>query len=401
MINNYDEKMAEIEDTICGAGGLAEKHDAMVKSTDDAFQKLRDESDELQMNADNEAIRAESFVGDFEMVERMSKADYEEKMNEARDTVDKLEQIVFDNPYEPFKAKAQDEYDAAAALLENVKERFGGTQRTGRCNTARTPVDYSKHRLEAANSENFKFTPGDIESIDIEGRPITQETYYHPDYVPPEPVDNSHIFEPEEGDQTQILGKSGALEDDYKEYNDQDYEYADPSNSEYASYSSEYSDPQVDEVQSEEENYFTFSTDPHTMIGLEDGACVDQGRIPAIVPSTQRRLEAEQFLLKDENIREAYIGLRADVRVPEKAWRWEAKQWRKFNFRAPWAINNVHDGNKRCTVIARDGWRTENCETRLNQYICLGRGKYKLPKCSHPKILNLALDAGKVRPLRV
>ena len=375
---NYDERMYEVEQKICGPGGLAEEHDRLVSATDAMFTELEKQATELQYDTDKEFSRAESFVGDFEMVAKMSDADYEAKMDEARNTVDKLEQIVLDNPYEPLKAKAQLEFDAAAQLLEEVKERFGGTQRTGRCNTARTPVDYSKHRYEPATSDNFDFTPGDINKIDIDGKPLEAEAYYHPDYTAPEPVDNSHIFEPEEGDITQqdpMLVKQVEYEDTQYDYNQYDNQYD-------TSYSSENvydSDPQPDYeggFEDEAEPPFTLSTHQFPIgAEIEDGACVDQGRLSAVIPNTPLRHKAEEFLL-DSDVREAYIGLHADVRVPQSAWRWEAKQWRHFNFRAPWAMDNDHDGNKRCAVISPDGWRTENCETRLNQYICLGRGKF-------------------------
>ena len=375
LLMNYDERMDEIENKICGPEGLAEKHDAMVGATDAQFQALREAAEQVQYDTDKEFSRAESFVGDFEMLAKMSDADYEEKMEEARDTVDHLEEIVINNPYEPLKDKAQEEFDHAAALLENVKERFGGTQRTGRCNTARAPVDYSVHRYDPANSENFAFTPGDIDTIDIDGQPISQDTYYHPDYSPPEPVDNSHIFEPEEGDRTQV-DPAEDVKENYRDYDD----YPEADNYYEPSYDDTYySDPQTNEYEPEMDDFeqpFTLSTDMHT-IGPENGACVDQGRLSAIIPSHEQRKKAEQMLLAS-SVREAYIGLHADVRVPPEAWRWEAKQWRHFKFRAPWALDNVHDGNKRCAVIAPDGWRTENCETRLNQYICLGRGKLNI-----------------------
>ena len=374
---NYDERMDEVQSKICGPNGLAEKKDALVSETDQAFQALHEKATEVEYDADKEHSRAESFVGDFEMIEKMSNADYEVKMEEARNTVDHLEQIVINNPYEPLKDKAQEEFDAAATLLENVKERFGGTQRTGRCNTHRSPVDYSRHRYEPANSENFKFTPGDIDTIDIDGQPLAQDTYYHPDYSPLEPVDNSHIFAPDEVDRTQIdPTESERVDYDENDYNDYPtYTYEEEGPYEYVN---EYSDEQTDDYPTadyddEKNPPFTISTDMHT-IGPEDGACVDQGRLPAIIPSTQERQKAEDMLLNSD-VREAYIGLHADVRVPENAWRWEAKQWRHFKFRAPWALDNVHDGNKRCAVISPDGWRTENCETRLTQYVCLGRGK--------------------------
>ena len=40
------------------------------------------------------------------------------------------------------KKLADAEYNTSAALLRNVKERFGGNKSIGKCDPGRTPVDF-------------------------------------------------------------------------------------------------------------------------------------------------------------------------------------------------------------------------------------------------------------------
>lgn len=52
----------------------------------------------------------------------------------------------------------------------------------------------------------------------------------------------------------------------------------------------------------------------------------------------------------------------------------EPQLWRKFKWRGGWADGHVQNGG-RCTVMTADGWQSEHCETKLNYYFCLGKGK--------------------------
>ena len=64
LILNYDKKMAEIEDNICGPDGKAQQHSELVEQTSDAFHRLKNDAEMLESRADNQRIRAEAFKGE-------------------------------------------------------------------------------------------------------------------------------------------------------------------------------------------------------------------------------------------------------------------------------------------------------------------------------------------------
>ena len=95
--------------------------------------------------------------------------------------VDELEEIYIKNEYRPLLELAEEERSLAVDLLNDVKEKFGGGETTGRCHTNREEKSFN-HRLMPANKENFDFSPVSVTDIDIDGNPI-------------EKIDNSHIYD--------------------------------------------------------------------------------------------------------------------------------------------------------------------------------------------------------------
>ena len=154
--------MHEIEEDVCGEHGLAREKDLMVRETNATFHNLMCEAEVFKFNSNTQRTRAETVVGDFEVVEEMSAQAYEARMKVAREQTAHLEQIIVTNPYAPMLVDANKEYDQSVALLENVKQRFGGSERQGRCHSNRSYKDYSSTRQHPATRDNFDFIPGDI-----------------------------------------------------------------------------------------------------------------------------------------------------------------------------------------------------------------------------------------------
>ena len=257
----------------------------------------------------------------------MSDEDYEYNMQEARDHLHKLEQIVVENPYEPMNEKATDEYNEAAALLENVKERFGGGERKGRCHSNRAYKMYD--RLEPATKDNFDFQPGDINRLDSDGNRIPDDEWAAAqDFGPDCHVDNSHLTD----SGLENFDESDPNESDEEDYDDdyeKMYDYEDeaddyderPYNPPYADLSSS------NEYDSDSNVAPTSDTSPSLdedfVIADESSTCESLNRVAAILPSRGAKAMAEQYLLHDDGgNKEVFIGLKAKASVPGDAWRW-------------------------------------------------------------------------------
>ena len=179
LSENIDERLDEVQNDICGRSGEAAKWESIINGIREDFKELTNQTEEMVLETDTQRSRAESVARDFENVARMSDAEYEANMRPARRQVDALKQIYIHNEYKPLLAMAEEERGESVNLLNEVKERFGGGETTGRCHGDREPKDFSQHRLQPATHGNFDFLPGDISKIDSEG----------------ELIDNSHIYD--------------------------------------------------------------------------------------------------------------------------------------------------------------------------------------------------------------
>ena len=92
MIDNMDDAMHEVEEDVCGEHGIAREKDMMVRETNATFHNLMCEAEVFKFNANTQRTRAETVVGDFEVVEEMSSQEYERRMVRAREQTDHLEQ---------------------------------------------------------------------------------------------------------------------------------------------------------------------------------------------------------------------------------------------------------------------------------------------------------------------
>lgn len=276
-------------------------------------------AEKISMDADSQRSRAESVQRDFEDVAEMSDAEYERRMVPAREDVATLEQIYIHNDYKPLLQMAEAERTESVALLNKVKEHFGGGETTGRCHGDREPKDFSKHRLQPATVGNFDFIPGDISKIDSDGNEIGH-------------IDNSHIYDEgydqyETSDTYEISDRYSTGQYEPNEYDDEEEEVVDPplvppetnefteSPMKQEKLFSDNKKPTVDPLG------YQLSTKAGDNLGLGATPCAATGKMPAIVPNMGSKDEVENILMEsDEN--EAYIGLKATVGVPLSSWRW-------------------------------------------------------------------------------
>ena len=315
--------MHEIEEDVCGEHGLAREKDLMVRETNATFHNLKCEAEVFKFNSNTQRTRAETVVGDFEVVEEMSAQAYEARMKVAREQTAHLEQIIVTNPYAPMLVDANKEYDQSVALLENVKQRFGGSERQGRCHSNRSYKDYSSTRQHPATRENFNFIPGDISSIDQYGNPIPKSDMMNGDDPFNCKVDNSHIFDDDQGDLTQMPDpEPEPVEEDLEsnEYEDEDYE------EEY--YEEPYNDYEPNSYDSERYGSDTKKDDPNFLVSEEPCEYMIPPRVNGIIPNAHARHELEQTF-RDSDADAAFIGLKAKVSVPDSAYRWVSLQINK------------------------------------------------------------------------
>ena len=322
--------MDEIDIDICGENGKAAKYDLMVSNTNVSFHNLLCEAEKLNWEVNGQRTRAETVVNDFSVVAEMSDEDYEYNMEEARGHVSKLEQIVIDNPYEPMNEKATEEYNEAAALLENVKERFGGGERKGRCHSNRAYKMYD--RLQPATKDNFDFQPGDINRLDSNGNRIPDDEWAESQktFGPDCHIDNSHLTDSGLENFDETLDNPSEDSDDYVEksyedYDDDEDDYEEPPFNPIYDNSLKYDESLSNEYDSE-------SVDEEFTIADESATCEAQNRVAAILPSRGVKALAEQYLLHDETNKEVFIGLKAKASVPNDAWRWVSICLRLFNY---------------------------------------------------------------------
>ena len=151
------------------------------------------------------------MVHDFEVVAEMPDDEYEKRMKVAREQVDELEDIYTKNEYRPLLQMAEEERSKAVDLLNDVKEKFGGGETTGRCHSNREEKTFN-HRLMPANKENFDFSPVSVTDIDSDGNPI-------------EKIDNSHIYDNNLYDSE---SDSEIYPDEYDEYDENEDGYLEP-----------------------------------------------------------------------------------------------------------------------------------------------------------------------------
>ena len=279
----------------------------------DNFFAAKDEADEISLKAGTMASRAESVVRDFETVAAMDDAEYESRMVPARENVDTLEEIYTNNQYKPLLEMASDERTNSVNLLNNVKERFGGGESTGRCHGDRDPKDYSKHRLQPADEDNFEFTPGDISTIDADGNTLGH-------------IDNSHIYDEYDQYDPESQSSSRYAPDTYESNEYDDEEGDDVVNPplvvpEYNEPAAEEDPPKMETTEKEDILNYQLASKMSNNLGTGDNPCVTHGKLPAIVPNAAAKTEVENMLANSGET-EAYVGLKATVSVPPRTWRW-------------------------------------------------------------------------------
>ena len=133
LVDNIDGRIDEVRTEICGKNGKSAEWELKIAQAKDDFKVATNQIEELALDADGKLGRAETLVRDFTDVAQMSDANYEAKMKVTRRQVGILEQIYLQNPYKPLLELAEAERTESVNLLNNIKERFGGGETTGRC----------------------------------------------------------------------------------------------------------------------------------------------------------------------------------------------------------------------------------------------------------------------------